>query len=208
MGKKENIEKLMATGDYKLEDLQKMHFKKLETMASSLDGEEKEEVKEKESTSIIPRKNTVRKQTTKFDSDMLVGIVSASTGNVFYTSEKSGFGFDFNEIGEYEEIPYHELVTLKNKHGRYLKEPFIIILDEEVAESFGLNYDNTFLELEDMESYLDQESSVIEKTIKLLSKGSRDMLINHVANAVRNEEDISINKVRMIEKISGLSILD
>lgn len=206
MGKKENIEKLMATGDYKLEDLQKMHFKKLDAMVGKL---EEDEVKEEEvKTSIIPRKNTPKPVSTKFDADLQVGIASASSGNVFYTSPKSGYSFDFTEIGQYEEIPYHELVTLKNKYSRYLNEPFIIILDEDVRESFGLNYDNTFLEIEDMESYLEQDNSIIEKTLKLLSKGSRDMLINHVANAVRNEEDISINKVRTIEKISGLSILD
>jgi len=213
MGKKENIEKLMATGDYKLEDLNKMHFKKIEKLVSEIQEEDVEEVvedKEKvESTkSVIPRRKTAPKMMKRFDDDRIVTIMSVVSGNTFYTSPQTGRGFDLTGIGQFAEVSYADILILLNRHPRYLKEPFIIIMDEEIAEAHQLDYENTFFDMADVESYLELDAKTIKETISYLPKGSRNLLIEYVAKLAREEEDISMAKIRAIEEYSGIKLKD
>lgn len=213
MGKKENIEKLMATGDYKLEDLNKMHFKKIEKLVSEIQEEDVEEVVEdkeevESAKSVIPRRKTAPKMMKRFDDDRIVTIMSVVSGNTFYTSPQTGRGFDLNGIGQFAEVSYSDILILLNRHPRYLKEPFIVIMDEEIAEAHQLNYDNTFFDMADVESYLELDAKTIKETIGQLSKGSRDLLIEHVARLAREEEDISMAKIRAVEEYSGIKLKD
>ncbi len=214
MGKKENIEKLMATGDYKLSDLNKMHFKKIEKLVSEIEDEDVEQEvaedkeEEKVSKSVIPRRKTAPKMMKRFDDDRIVPIMSVVSGNVFYTSPNTGRGFDLNGIGQFAEISYSDILNLLNRHPRYLKEPFIVIMDEEVAEAHKLDYDNTFFDMADLESYLELDAETIKESIGELSKSSRDLLIQHVAQLAREEADISMAKIRIIEEYSGIKLKD
>lgn len=215
MGKKENIEKLMATGDYKLADLNKMHFKKIEKLVEELPEEEVEVAQEEEKVqeektvdSVIPRRKTAQRQMKRFDDNRIVPIMSVVNGNTFYSSQHNGRGFDLDGIGQFAEITYADVLALLNRHPRYLKEPFIAIMDEEIAEAHGLDYSNTFFDMADVESYLELDAKTIEATISKLPKGSRNLLVEHIAKLTREEEDISVAKIRVIEKYSGIKLVD
>lgn len=207
MAKKDDIKKLVDSGKYKLEDIEDLHHAKLKAMAKELDEEEAKDEEEEES--VIPtRSANTRKSRAQFDNDRLVPIISATNSNVFYSSLKSGYSFDLQHMGDYDEIPFGELVQMNNRHPRYLKYPFIILLDEEIADHFKLDYTNVFQDEEELDAYLDLSPERIEKTFDKLSKSSKKLLVSHVSKKIKNNESIDLRKVNVLEKITGLDLTE
>lgn len=206
MAKKDDIKKLVDSGQYKLEDIEELHHAKLRAMVKDLDA--KEEVEDEEESVIPTRTAKVRNTRTQFDSDRLVPFIIVDNGNVFYQSPKSGYGFDLTGMGAYDEIPYGELVQLNNRHPKYLKQPLIVLLDEEIVEHFKLDYTNVFQDEEELEAYLDLDPSRIEKTFDKLSKGSKKLLVSHVVKKLKNDESVDIRTVRVLERITGLELAE
>lgn len=204
MAKKDDIKKLVDSGKYKLEDIEEMHHAKLRAMAKDLEADVDNKEEEE---SVIPTRTSIKKKTS-FESDRMIPFISVTNGNVFYQARNSGYSFDLSEMGDYDEIPYRELVQLNNRHPKYLKQPLIVLLDEEIVDHFKLDYTNVFQDTDEVEAYLELSPERIEKTFDKLSKGSKKLLVSYVVEKINKDEAVDFRKVRVLEKITGLDLTE
>ena len=100
----------------------------------SLTKQSIEELKEEKATTVksIQRKEAIDKQ-------MLVPIMNVTNGKLIYQSKKSGSEFQFEQYGDIEYIELYELLTMRSSQRKFLDEPYIIVLDDEVADYLGLS---------------------------------------------------------------------
>jgi hypothetical protein len=64
--------------------------------------------------------------------------MNITNGILIYKSKKTGMHLQFEKYGDIEYIEFGELLTMKTSSRKFLEEPWILILDEEVVKYLGL----------------------------------------------------------------------
>lgn len=156
----------------------------------------KEEVKEKN----IRRKEMLDKQ-------MLVPIMNVTNGRLIYQSKKTGSEFQFERYGDIEYMELYELLTMRSSHRRFLDEPFIIVLDEEVAEFLGLtkSYKN-LTHATEIDGIFDFPLEQFEDVIESIPKGLAHLIVSKAKEKMKSKVLDSVQKVQAIEKVFNVKI--
>jgi hypothetical protein len=147
-------------------------------------------------TKEVPKKE---KRVVKRDDE--VTIMNTTTGKVEYASKKTGQSWTFLEYGETDVIEVSELVTMKNAHPRYLKEPWLLVLDDDVVDYLGLSqlYENV-LNPDELDQFFnlpeDQMKSIIEKA----PRGIRQLIVSVANRKIANKSFDSLSKINLIEE--------
>lgn len=96
---------------------------------------EEEDAKALEESSKVTR--VVAPKSAIKDTDQIV-VMNGLTGALVYHSERSNKIWEFTTFGQQETIDFAELKTMRNRYPRFLKEGWLIVLDEQVQNEFGL----------------------------------------------------------------------
>jgi len=130
---KEQIKtELINDFNYKVEDLEDVKYQDLKKKLK----QEQDKVKD---VGIEKEKSEPEKPKRKVKLDDVVSVMNTTTGKVLYRSKKTGAEWVLTEYGDTDQIEVSELVTMKNAHPRYLKEPWLLILDDDVVDYLGLS---------------------------------------------------------------------
>jgi hypothetical protein len=146
-------------------------------------------------------KQEPKKEKRVVNRDDLVTIMNTTTGRVLYNSKKTGAEWVFNDYGDTDEIEVSELITMKNAHPRYLKEPWLLVLDDDVVDYLGLSqlYENV-LNPDELDQFFklheDQMKSIIEKA----PRGIRQLIVSVANLKIANKSFDSLSKINLIEE--------
>ena len=156
-----------------------------------------EELKEEKATTVksIQRKEAIDKQ-------MLVPIMNVTNGKLVYQSRKSGSEFQFEQYGDIEYIELYELLTMRSSQRKFLDEPYVIVLDDEVADYLGLS--NMYKKLTHATEIdrifklpLEQFTNIVEST----PKGLAHLIISKAKEKIATGEFDSVQKIQVLEEI-------
>jgi hypothetical protein len=67
-----------------------------------------------------------------------IPVISFVNNNLFYRSKRTGRVWDFMEFGSKDYMDLDELVTMRSASPKYLTEPWLIILNDDVVDHLGL----------------------------------------------------------------------
>lgn len=150
----------------------------------------------------------VKARKKEIDRDAWVTVMNYTDGRVEYSSKRTGAELVFSEFGQTDEIQVQDLITMKNAHSRYLREPWLIVLDDDVANFLGLGeiYEN-ILDAEDVESFFNLSVDKMEEILLKSPKGVVQTIVSMGIKKIESKELDSISTIRLIEKIAGIELV-
>lgn len=151
-----------------------------------------------ETVEIKEEKQVKRKK--QIDLDILVSCRNVTDGLLVYISKKTGLETIWSEYDAEEMLTVGELLTMKASQPKFLKEPWLIIDDEEVAEHLGLTkmYENT-VAIEDLDNFFELPIDEMEKVLIKLPKGSRETVSIRARKKIEDETLYDTRKIRLLE---------
>ena len=155
-----------------------------------------------------PVKQTSHKKREFKDTDM-IEVMSGINGQYTHHSSQTGRAFRFKGFGQVVKMPYAEIITLRNFHPNVLESGWIVILDNEVVEDFGLSekYKNIITK-ENVNGIFKKSPEELESFIRSLPSGMRITLIDLAKKAYKKGELSNIHIINVIQKLFNISLED
>jgi hypothetical protein len=146
-------------------------------------------------------KEEPKKEKRVVNRDDLVTIMNTTTGRVLYTSKKTGAEWSFSDYGDTDEIEVSELITMRNAHPRYLKEPWLLILDDDVVDYLGLTplYENV-LNPDELDEFFKLPEEQMKAIIEKAPRGIRQLIVSVANRKIANKSFDSLSKIQLIEE--------
>lgn len=195
------VEEMKAPID--LEEMKaQMYQEIMEQVKKDLTNEKKEEIVMKTPTlePKIKRKESLDKQ-------MLVPIMNVTNGKLIYQSKRSGSEFQFEKYGDIEYIEVYELLTMRSSQRRFLDEPYVIVLDDEVAEYLGLS--NNYKKLThatEISRIFDLPLERYKEVVQSAPKGLAHLIVSTAKEKLANGELDSVQKVQALEEVYNVEL--
>jgi hypothetical protein len=167
-----------------------------------------ENVQEKdmgELKSKVVEKNIRRKE--MLDKQMLVPVMNVTNGRLIYQSKKTGSEFQFERYGDIEYVELYELLTIRSSQRKFLDEPYIIVLDDEVADYLGLT--NNYKKLThatEIDGIFDLPLDHFVDVINSTPKGLAHLIVSKAKEKVQTKQLDSVQKVQALEEVFNVSI--
>lgn len=206
MKKPELITYLVEEFGYEKEDLKFDAEGKPYTNAKlkALIVQEEEDAKEAESDAT----RYVSKQSKINDADMIT-IMNGRSGSLTHRSGLSGRSWRFKDFGQVDKFPYAELLALKNGSPHVLEECWIIILNKDVQEEFGLTekYKN-ILTPENINQIFKKDVEDLKVFVDNLPQGMKSTFIAKARDLAESKQLYDTRIIDYIEEKFGFSLKD
>ncbi|MFS0905800.1 hypothetical protein AB3N02_22515 [Priestia aryabhattai] len=123
------IKILVEEYGYEKEDIKLLTNGKLQAIIKQEEADAKQF--EEDSTRIVAETTGIK------DDDQIV-VMNGLDGNLKHRSDRTGRKWVFREFGQTDKIPYAELQAIRNMNERCFREGWLIVLNKQVQEEFGL----------------------------------------------------------------------
>jgi hypothetical protein len=145
----------------------------------------------------MAEKKTVQRKK-QLDMHMLVPVKNVTDGKLSYISKRTGAELHWEQYGDVEFMEVAEIVTMRSSQPRFVREPFIMIEDEEVVEYLGLT--KLYEEIpENVEELLELSVEEMKAKLEKLPLGLAVTLISVATTKAHNGELDSSAKIQAIE---------
>lgn len=161
----------------------------------------------------VERKDYSKKA--KIPKDYDIPVKSNVQGKLTYTSKKTGYTEEWDEIGMVVFLEYDELVSMRNAHKKFYEDNWILIEDTEdyTAEEiyYALNVDKYYKNIaifETLDDVFNLGVSDIEQIVPTLSAGYKRSIASRAMQLiVDNDERMdSTAKIKALEKALGINL--
>jgi hypothetical protein len=151
----------------------------------------------------------ITKDTTGLKDEDKVRVMSGSSGTVIYRSDTSRRMWKFTKFGQMDNMPYGELVTIRNSFPRYFREGWIVVLDTKVQDEFKLTemYKN-ILTPDNIDEVFTKDIEELTVLVKNLPDGMKNTFINKAQELYDTKKLDSMRVVELIEESFGFSLRD
>lgn len=213
MAKKEVIEQIQAVTDM---------FSK-----SELEGKKVEELEKilKLGQSVAPQKDQPKenneefvgeKQPQKFsrmkkptlDKNELIPVMNITNGPLLYTSLKTGMSVKFEQYGDVEYLEVGELLTMRSSQKRYLEEPWMLIMDEEIVNYLGL--DKLYQKLispQNVDKIFTFDQPTFQEVIENAPMGYNQLIISRAKQRLKDGSLDSLAKIKILEEKFNIQLV-
>lgn len=150
----------------------------------------------------------VAKEAKFSDSDLIV-VMNGLGGSLTHRSGATGKSWRFKHFGQTDKMPYGELLSLRNGSPHVFEKCWIVIMNKEVQEEFGLTekYKN-ILTPQNIEKIFEKNVNELEEFIKNLPEGMKTAFISKARELYASRKLYDIRIVEFIEKEFGFSLED
>ena len=140
-----------------------------------------------------------------------IKVMSLNFGKLVMSTEGRGQGkvFVFNKFGEVKNILYSDLANLIHHQQSFAEQGRFFIFDKNVVRNHGLDeYYNKFMNKETIDRILEYNRDEIVNLFKNTTDAQRETIVNILIKKVVEGEDIDVNKLDIISRLSGYNIFD
>lgn len=137
-----------------------------------------------------------------------VEVINFTSGNLFYRSPKSGRPYDFAEFGSADFITVDELKTMLSANPKFLREPWLLILDSDVVGYLGL--DDLYGKIKmprQIDSLFKMPVSELRPILASLPVGMRPLVVGRAVEKVRSGELDSRSVINLLEKTFDIELV-
>jgi hypothetical protein len=144
-------------------------------------------------------KATVRPQLNK---DMLVPVASFTTGHLVYINTRNGMEWNWHGFGATDDIELGELITMKSAQPKFIYEPWLIILNDEVVDYLGLtSFYETLMKPDDVDRVFSLPDKEMEELLTNAPSGVKRVVALRAKELIEKNEFDSIRKKNIIERL-------
>lgn len=124
-------------------------------------------------------KRVVAKKNKFKDSDM-IPVMCGLTGAVVYHSARTNKKWQFDNFGQIDHIEYSELLVMRNSYSSFFNYGWLVILDKDVQDEFGLTemYKNILTPDNVDEIFAIEDTDKLGKLIDRLPQGMKTSFAN------------------------------
>lgn len=179
----------------KNEDLEKI----LEGLQSKNDHVEESTTQDLETEEVKVKPTPPKKKV--IDRDSMVSCRNITSGRLTYISKKTGLETVWSEFGDTEFIDVAELLTMKSSQPKFLKEPWVFIDDEDVAEYLGLKelYKN-IIPIEEVDEFFSLSANEARKILPKLPKGMKVLIAEKARQGIQDGSLSNLQLVKLLEQ--------
>lgn len=113
----------------------------------------------------------------------------------------------FGKFGEVKSVLYHDLVDYVNNERKFAEEGYFYILDKAAVYYLGLSSEYKKLVNPDfVKNIMNYSESEIHDIASTMTNAQRDNLIEVLSNRMYAGEMMDMNKIEIINKITGVNI--
>lgn len=165
------------------------------------------------STEKVERKDYSKK--VKIPKDYDIPVKSNVQGKLTYTSSKTKYTEEWDEIGMVAYLEYDELISMRNAHKKFFENNWILIEDtddytaSEIYTALGVEkyYKNIAL-FETLDDVFNLSVSEINKIIPTLSQGHKTNIASRAMQLIADNDERmdSTSKIKAFEKALGINL--
>lgn len=144
-----------------------------------------------------------------FNDNELILVMNGLDGGLTHRSITTGRIWRFTQFGQVDKMPYHELVSINNMNPKVFTQGWLIILNKDVVQHFGLTeiYKN-ILTPKNIDEVFKKSIDELNELIDKLPLGMKQTLINRARQLYQERKIDSISLVRFLEEKFGFSFED
>jgi hypothetical protein len=144
----------------------------------------------------------------KIERDMSVPCRNLTSGRLTYISKKSGLETIWSEFGDEEYLEVAELLTMKSSQPKFLKEPWLFVDDEDVAEYLGLKQlYQSIIPIDEVEDFFRLSANEAKKVIPKLPKGTKTLIGEKARQGIQDGTLNNLQLVRLLEQELQLDLI-
>jgi hypothetical protein len=149
----------------------------------------------------------VKKKRT-IERDEVVACRNLTSGKLIYISKKTGLETVWSVYGDEEYLEVGELLTMRSSQPKFLKNPWLIIDDEDVVEYLGLKsiYDS-ILPVDELDNFFNCSVNEARDILPKLPKGLRDLLAEKARQGIQDGNLNNLQLIRLLEQELKLDLL-
>jgi hypothetical protein len=178
--------------------LEKMMAEKLAELKEQARKEIQDEIKSApEDVEVKPQSTPIKKK--EIDRFEPIPVMNVCNGKLVYSSKKTGATWVWGEYGDVEYVEFQELLTMRSGQKRFLDDPFLLILDEDVVHYLGLNkmYDN-LVDLDSLDNIFKMNNKDFQEVIEKSPKGIIHSIVTRAKQKVADGTLDSMWKVNYL----------
>lgn len=197
--KQELINILIETYGYKEEDISTLTNAGLKSLIK----------KEEDEAEDFEASLTVEKVKQVFKDDDLVHVMSGFGGSLRYKSIRNDRVWMFSNFGQVDKLPYAELLNIKNNSPKVFSDGWIIILNKQIQEDFGLveTYKH-IITPENIDSIFSKNATEVEDFLNNLPKGMKAVFFSKARELYNKNILDSRSLIELIEEHFDVSLKD
>ena len=184
-------------------------IKELEAQIQSLLNMQKASIETPKSISIDNKENT-DEQLEEPNANKQIKVISMFFGSLNLCNNKNrsaGKVITFDRFGQVKSILYHDLVDFVNNERKFAEEGYFYILDKNAVYHLGLSENYTkLIDSNIMKNILSYGISDIEAIVANMTPVQQNTLVQYLASKIYNDESVDMNKIELINKITGQNI--
>jgi hypothetical protein len=150
-------------------------------------------------STVVKEKSPIKAKK-KIGREELIEVMSFTNGEVIYINPRTREEYIWGEFGDVKLIPFSELIEMKSRYPKFLMQPWLLILNDEVIEHFGLkDFYKTLVRPEEIDAFYKMGDAEMVKFIQNTTKDMRSLIVNQTRQKIRNKEFGDLFKIRLIE---------
>ena len=141
--------------------------------------------------------------------DYVVKVKSLVFGELIFKSKSNNTILSWKDIGEVREMTMEQLIDMDNANTDYLRKPYVVLLDPDAANYFGLSetYQN-LAAVWNLQKLFELPINAIERTIDVaLNVNLRDAIIAQVRKLYDNHILTDIRIIQLLERKLSIDII-
>ena len=144
----------------------------------------------------------------KVERDDVVACRNLTSGRLVYISKKSGLETIWSEFGDVEYIDVAELLTMRSSQPKFLKEPWLFVDDEDVAEYLGLRqlYDS-LIPIDEVDDFFKLNVQQAKTLIPKLPKGMKALISEKARKGIQDGSLNNLQLIRLLEQELHLDLI-
>lgn len=113
----------------------------------------------------------------------------------------------FSKFGEIKSVLYHDLVDYVNNERRFAEEGYFYILDKNAVYALGLSSEyKHIMDANILNNIMKYTESQVHSIVEVMTDAQKETLASLIAQKLYNNVNIDMNKLAVIEKVSGIDI--
>jgi hypothetical protein len=156
-----------------------------------------------EGETVPPLDDTKYKRLKKpsLDKNELIPVMNITNGSLIYQSKKTGLEVKFEQYGDIEYLEVGELLTMRSGQRRFLDEPWILIMDNEVVEYLGL--EKLYKKLENPQN-IDRifafDNEQFKAVVENAPRGYAQLIVSRAKAKLKDGSLDSVAKIKVLEE--------
>lgn len=141
--------------------------------------------------------------------DDLVDVMCYTSGKLVYVNPRTTETWIWEGYGDIQPLPFEELKYMKSGQPKFINEPWVLILDENVVEALRLTkfYEN-IIKPDEIDNFLKLSIEKMDEVFSKVPSGTKLLIANYAKEKIERKEFSDLFKIKYLEEKIGAELIE